>query len=75
MKLNDTCSLEEKLLKRKKKITLYSILKKQRHFADKSLFSQSYGFTSSHVQMRELDHKRLHTKELMLLNCGAGENS
>ena len=33
-------------------------LKKQRlHFADKGLYSQSYGFASSHIQMWELDHK------------------
>ena len=33
-------------------------IKKQRHyFTDKSPFSQSYGFPSSHVQMWELDHK------------------
>ena len=33
-------------------------IKKQRHhFADKSPFSQSYGFSSSHVWMWELDHK------------------
>ena len=33
-------------------------IKKQRyHFADKGLYSQSYGFSSSHVQMWELDHK------------------
>ena len=32
--------------------------KKQRHhFADKSPYSQSYDFSSSHVQMWELDHK------------------
>ena len=32
--------------------------KKQRHhFADKGLYSQSYGFSSSHVWMWELDHK------------------
>ena len=32
--------------------------KKQRHyFADKGLSSQSYGFSSSHVWMWELDHK------------------
>ena len=31
-------------------------IKKQRHhFADKGLYSQSYGFSSSHVCMRELD--------------------
>ena len=51
-------------------------IKKQRlHFADKGLYSQSYGFSSSHVWMWELDHKkRLRTEELMVLNCGAGEN-
>ena len=33
-------------------------IKNQRHyFADKSLSSQSYGFSSSHVWMWELDHK------------------
>ena len=33
-------------------------IRKQRHrFADKDLYSQSYGFSSSHVQMWELDHK------------------
>ena len=33
-------------------------IKKQRHyFADKGAFSQSYGFSSSHVWMCELDHK------------------
>ena len=33
-------------------------IKKQRyHFADKGLYSQIYGFSCSHVQMWELDHK------------------
>ena len=33
-------------------------IKKQRHhFADKGLYSQSYGFSSSHVWIWELDHK------------------
>ena len=44
MKLKDTYSLEGKL--------------KQRHyFANKGLYSQGYGFSSSHVRMWELDHK------------------
>ena len=35
----------------------YSILKKQRcHFANKGPYRQSYGFSSSHVWMWELDH-------------------
>ena len=33
-------------------------MKKQRqHFADKGPYNQSYGFSNSHVQMWELDHK------------------
>ena len=33
-------------------------IKKQRHpFADKDSYSQSYGFSSSHVQMWEFNHK------------------
>ena len=33
-------------------------IKKQRHyFADKGPYSQSYGFSSSHVWMRESDYK------------------
>ena len=52
MKLKDTCSLEEKLW------LLRQHNQKQRHyFADKGLSSQSYGFSSSHVWMWELDHK------------------
>ena len=33
------------------------IKKKRQHFGDKGLYSQSYGFSSSHVWMWELDHK------------------
>ena len=33
------------------------IKKQTYHFAGKGLYSQSYGFSSSHVQMWELDHK------------------
>ena len=33
------------------------IKKQRRHFANKGLYSQNYGFSSSHVQMWELDHK------------------
>ena len=44
MKLKDTCSLEEKLCQSKQYI------KKQRHyFADKVLYNQIYGFSSSHI--------------------------
>ena len=45
------------LLGRKAMTNLGSILKKQRHyFANKCPSSQSYGFSSSHVRMWELDH-------------------
>ena len=48
-KLKDTCSLKGKL---------WQCIKKQRHhFANKLVYSQSYDFSSSHVQMWELDHK------------------
>ena len=33
------------------------IKKKRCHFANKGLYSQSYGFSSGHVWMWELDHK------------------
>ena len=51
-------------------------IKKQRHyFANKGPFSQNYCFSNSHVWM-ELDHERkLSSKELVLLNCGVGEDS
>ena len=55
------CSYEIKrclLLGRKAMTNLDRILKNQRHyFANKGPSSQSYGFSSSHVWMLELDHK------------------
>ena len=56
-----TCSHEIKrhlLLGRKAMANLESILKKQRHyFANKGPSSQSYGFSSSHLWMWEVDYK------------------
>ena len=50
-KLKDACSLGKKLWPRQP-------VKKQRHyFANKGLSSQSYGFSSSHVWMWELDNR------------------
>ena len=47
-------------------------IKKQRHyFANKGLSSQSYGFSSSHVWMWELDYK----ESWVLKNCGVGGDS
>ena len=52
MKLKDTCSLEEIYDQPRQHI------EKQRHyFADQGPSSQSYGFSSSHVWMWELNHK------------------
>ena len=52
MKLEGAYSLKEKLWQ------TWTEFKKQRHhFADKCPYSQSYGFSSSHGRMWELDHK------------------
>ena len=52
MKLKAACSLEERVWQPRQ------CIKKQRdYFADKGQSSQSYGFTSSHIWMWELDHK------------------
>ena len=52
MTSKDACSLEEKLWKTRQYI------KKQRHyFTNKGLSSQSFGFSSSHVWIWELDYK------------------
>ena len=54
MKLKDACSLEEKLWPTRQHI------KKQRHyFTNKGPSSQSYGFSSSHVWMWELNYKEI----------------
>ena len=54
------CSHEIKrhvLLLRKPMTNLDSILKSRHYFADKGPSSQSYGFSSSHEWMWELDHE------------------
>ena len=52
IKLKDSCSLEERYDQPRHHI------KKQRHYSvDKGPSSQSYGFSSSHIWMWELDHK------------------
>ena len=48
--VNAAVKLRRLLLGRKAMINLDSVFKKQKHhFADKDLYSQSYGFSSSHV--------------------------
>ena len=64
------------LLGRKAMTNLDSILKSRDITADRGPYSQSYGLCSSHVQMWELDHKEgWAPEELMLSNCGIGEDS
>ena len=64
------------LLERKVMTNLDKILKKQRYyFANKGLYSQSYGFSISNVWMWELDHKEAERWRIELLNCGVGEDS
>ena len=48
------------------------IKKKRHHFAYQGLYSQSYGFSGSHVWIWEVDHKE---GWAMLSNCDAGEDS
>ena len=56
------CSHEIKrllLLERKAMTNLRQHIKNQRHhFADKDLYGQSYGFSSTHVWMGELEYKK-----------------
>ena len=65
MRLNDTCSLEEKLW-----ATLRQHIKQQRHyFANKGPSRQSNGFSSSHVWMweqaiKKAEHHRIEAFEL-----------
>ena len=48
------------------------INKQRRHFADKGLSSPSYGFP---VVMYGYESWTIKKAELMLLNCGVGEDS
>ena len=64
------------LLGKKVMTNLRQYVKKQSHyFANKGPFSQSYGFSNSCVWMWELDHKEGWRAELLLLNCGDGQDS
>ena len=55
--LNRAVKLVHLLLGSKALTNLHSILKSRHYFANKDLSSQSYGFSSSHVWIQELDHK------------------
>ena len=49
--------IKRRLLPWKISYDKHSVLKSRYHFADRSPYNQSYGFSSSHVWMWELDHK------------------
>ena len=51
------------------------IKKQKHHFVDKDPCSQSYGFPVVMYGYESWTIKKLSTKELMLLNCGVGEDS
>ena len=71
------CSHEIKrrlLLGRKAMTNLDNVLKSRHYFANEGLFSQSYGFSSSHG-CESWTIKKAFAEELMLLNCGVGEDS
>ena len=50
-------NLEISLLLERKAMTNLGSIFKRHYFADKGLYSQSYGFSSSHISMWNLDHK------------------
>ena len=54
-------------------MTNLDIKKQKHHFSSKGISSQSYGFSSSQAQMWDFDHKN--AEELVLSNCGVGEDS
>ena len=76
--VDNDCSYEIKrclLTGRKAMTNLDSISKSRDITLLTKVYSQSYGFSSSHVWMWKLDHKEGWALELMLSNCGAGEDS
>ena len=50
-------------------------IEKQRHYFNKGLSRQSYGFLVVMYGCESWTITKLSTKELMLLNCGVGEDS
>ena len=54
---------------------LDSILKSRDITSDKGPYSQSYGFPVVMYECESWTIKRLTAEELMLLNCGVGEDS
>ena len=72
-----SCEIKRHLLLGRKAVTKLDSILKSRDitFANKGPSSQSYRFFSSHVCMSVGLLRKLSTEALMLLNCGAGEDS
>ena len=75
--LQNHCRNEKMLAPWKKSSdqTRQHIKKWRHHFTDKGPYSQSYSCSSSHVWMWVGPLGKLSAEELMLLNCGVGEDS
>ena len=76
--LDGDCSQEIKrhLLFGRKIMTNWDSILKSINIVNKGPSGQGYGFSSGHAWMWELDYKRkLSIEELILLNCGVGEES
>ena len=76
--IDSDCSHEFKrclLLGRRVMTTQQHITKHRYYFANKGPSSRSYDFSSAPVWMWDLDCKENSVEELMLLNCGVGEDS
>ena len=69
MKLKDAWLFERKAM-----TNLGNILKSRDITFPTKVHSQSYDSSNSHERMWKLDHTRLSTEKLMLLNCGARED-
>ena len=52
-----SCEIERRLLLGRKGKPGQQVKRQRHHFAHKGPQSQSYGFSSNHVRMRQLDHK------------------
>ena len=63
-------------LGRKAMTNWYSILKKQRYYiADKGPYSQSYGFSTSHVLLWDMDNEKVEYWRIDAFELCAGEDS
>ena len=70
-----SCEIKRHLLLWRKAMTNLDSILKSRDITLPSQPSQSYGFSSSHYGCKNCTIKKAGCEELMLLNCGVGEDS